>query len=43
MFTNKLHAIQPLGCFTLYREVNEYIYKTYQCYSPLNHIDVVPM
>lgn len=27
MFTNKLHAIQPLGCFTLYRDVNEYIYK----------------
>lgn len=27
MFTNKLHATQPLGCFTLYRDVNEYIYK----------------
>lgn len=27
MFTNKLHATQPSGCFTLYRDVNEYIYK----------------
>lgn len=27
MFTNKLYATQPLGCFTLYRDVNEYIYK----------------
>lgn len=23
MFTNKLHATQPLGCFILYRDVKE--------------------